>query len=141
MNKNNQPYSVDHNVHLALDEEFSATGVMRNQFLCEFKKSCNWHPVPEVPGTLNVTCTQLDEKPLYQIEASFRVSFESIENSCELDFYRGNTVLLKYDSAGGKTKVAGTKMHPLTVVISEPEGFDGYEIKLSGIQDRPESFI
>jgi hypothetical protein len=141
MNKNNQPYSVDRNVHLALDEEFNTTGTMHNQFFCDFKKSCNWHPVPEVPGTLSVTCTQLEGNKLHRVEASFRVSFASLENSNELDFYRGNAVLLKYDSAGGKTKVAGTKMHPLTVVISEPEGFDGYEIKLSGTQDRPESFI
>lgn len=140
MKKNTSPYSVKRNVYMAIADNMHATGVMHNIFFCEFKKYCDWQKVNEVPGSLIVSCNELQDNT-YQIDVVFRVSFSDPENRVELDVFRERDIILKYDSGGGKTKVAGTKMYPLRIAISEPEGFDGYEIKLTGIQNRPESFI
>jgi hypothetical protein len=48
---------------------------------------------------------------------------------------------MQYTTAGGQQRIAGSKMYPLLIMINEPEGFDGYEITVSGTQTDPECFI
>lgn len=141
MKRNTSPYSVARDVQMELASEFRCTGAMHNRFFCEFAKYGSWHAVPEVPGSLSVSCVQVEQKQLYQVDASFRVSFAELDNRNELDYYKNGNVILMYKSAGGQQKVCGSKAHPLSVTISEPEGFDGYEIKLTGTQTHPETFI
>lgn len=142
MEKNNQPFSQPCNARLAIADQLNSLVTVHNRCLFNFKTNCGFMEVPEVPGTLQVSCIQRVASPMvYDVQASMRVAFSSLDNSTELDVFRGQQVILLYTSGGKAQKIAGTKSHPLEVSISEPEGFDGYEITLTGSQNNPESYI
>jgi len=143
MNTNEKVYSEPHGVKLAFTDDFKAFGTIRGRFFGTFYKNGNWYSIPETPGTLKPSVMQdsASKTPLYAVSHKFRVSFASIENRNELDIFRGRGLVMQYTSAGGQQRIAGSKMYPLLITINEPEGFDGYEITVSGTQTDPECFI
>jgi hypothetical protein len=143
MNTNEKVYSEPHGVKLAFADDFNSFVTIHGKFYGIFKKNCNWYSIPETPGTLKPSVIQdsASKTPLYAVSHKFRVSFASIENRNELNIFRGCRLIMQYTTAGGQQRIAGSKMYPLFIMINEPEGFDGYEITVSGTQTDPECFI
>lgn len=142
MNKNTSPYSMPSGVQLAYADDFSVFVIIKGQFYGSFKGNKGWHPVPEVPGTLSPGNESDGAKnPIYTVNIQFRVSFSEIGNRNELEKFIGRGLVCRYVSAGGQHKLVGSKQHPLSLSLSEPPGFDGYEITLKGSDTQPESFI
>lgn len=142
MEKNNKPTGMQYGVSLALVDEISSFVRIHNLTIVEFKKNGGWIAIPEVPGTLSVTCTESDNSgSLFTITGKFRVAFDTQINQQQLDDLRPYKMILRYNTGGGKEKISGTKAYPVSLRFSTIEGFDGYECTVSGTQSYPESFI
>lgn len=143
MEKNAQPFSEPYGVKFAFTEDLSSFVMILGKVYTNFKPDRNWHSIPEVPGTLKPTTTPSDasKNPVYSISHRFRVSFASIDNRNELEQYVGRPIIMSYTSAGGKQRLSGSKQYPLYISVAEPEGFDGFEITVTGVQTFSECFI
>ena len=143
MEKNAQPFSEPHGVKFAFADDFNSFTIVGGKFYGTFKKNCTWHDVPEVPGTLKPSTNQSDasKTPLFVVSHVFRVSFASLNNRNELNRYLRRGIIMRYTSAGGQERISGQKATPLLISISEPEGYDGFQITVTGTQTDPECFI
>ena len=142
MEKNNQPYSRPHGVKIAFCNDFNSFAILNGKFLGAMKQSASWNEISEVLGTLQPACTPnaAGKNPLYTFIAKFRVAFASESNHKKLMKYIGKDIVMRYTSAAGQERLAGTKENPLSFNFTEVEGFDGYECTVTGIQKIPESF-
>ena len=141
MEKNNQPYSQPSNLRLAFSTDFASFVVVQNKFYGNFKMNKDWRSVDIVPGTLKASCLgRAESSELFDINVSFRVSYASANNQLEMENWAKYKVIVLYTSASGLEKIAGTKEYPLKMVISNPDGFDGFECSLTGIQTTAECF-
>jgi hypothetical protein len=142
MESNKKPYGQQYGVSMTYSEELDSFTTIHQKCILSFKKNGGWMEISEVPGTLNVTCTSSDTQPkVYTVSGTFRVAYASEANQQLLDEYSKRGCILMYHTGGGNTKVAGTKANPLTLKYDTVDGFDGYEVTISGTQTTPESFI
>ena len=140
MNKNSQPYSEPRNLKLALVSSFIYFASSGGLFVGQIQNETDWHDIPCVPGTLQVSC-QPNESGFYDVNISFRVSFADPENQAFMNIFRHAPLVARYTSGAGKEKLAGTAENFLKLNFGTPPGFDGYECTLKGTQKDPELFI
>jgi len=142
MEKNNKPTGEQYGVSLAVVDELKAFTTIHQTAIVSFKNNGGWEALEEVPGTLVVISTPSDGiNKIYSISATFRIAFSTIVNQATLDRLSKQGLILRYNTGGGKIKIAGTKSCPLRFKFSTVEGFDGYECTLTGTQTQPESFM
>jgi hypothetical protein len=143
MEKNTNAYTQQHGVSLAFAKDFKSFAIVAGRFFGSFFNYKNWEAIAEVPGTLVVSVIpdNTGGNTVYNVSAKFRVSYSGLSNKSLLEKYTKDGVILKYTSGGRQERIAGTKENFLTLTISEPEGFDGYECTLVGMQNCPQSFV
>lgn len=143
MKTNTSPYIQQHGVSLAFARNFDSFAIVAGRFFGNFATNKSWQAIPEVPGSLQVGVTPdgIGSNTIYNVSAKFRVSYSELSNKTLLEQFTRDGVILKYTSAGRQERICGTKENFLTLTISEPEGFDGYECTLVGSQKCPQAFV
>lgn len=140
MEKYGKPFSEPCNLNLAFAKNISSFGVAGGTCIITFDSFGGWIPVQTSPSTLKPTVTY-NENGTYNISIVFRVPTASKANLEFIQRFANNKVIAKYTSSSKNTPVAGTKESPLTFTFTKPDGFDGYECTLKGVQTMQETYL
>jgi hypothetical protein len=142
MKKNDQLYTEAHGLQLAYASDFSSFVAIRGRFYGNLKPGSQWIEMPSIPGTLmNGSTSDGNTPPMYTLNIKFRVSYDELENQQEIEAWAAAPVIARFTNGSGQGVIYGSKMYPLRLRYTKPEGFEGFECEIKGLSDTAQTYV